>query len=247
MKVKEKIENAEKTENIENNNLKLDFPFYNENPKIGVLDIIVLLIPIVFFTIYTFLPDSFLGGFGPYVFCGTLLGAFLIAARGKISLIVKKPKLKDFGRVLLTLILQYVFAIVVGVIIQLVFKMQMNDNAVLELEMGFSFWIAIIVQLFGEELYKIIIFLLVLTLMNKLTKKRTLSIVVATIFSLFCFAMIHFTTYNNIVQILLLQGAATIFCMYNYLKTKNILTSYLQHFLLDAIPFILVMTNVLPD
>ena len=99
----------------------------------------------------------------------------------------------------------------------------------------------VIVQLFGEELYKILIFLVGLIIMFKLTKKRTLSIVVATTISLVCFALIHMTTYNSIIQILLLQGLASLFCMYNYLKTKNILTSYMQHVLFDAIPFILAM------
>ena len=111
--------------------------------------------------------------------------------------------------------------------------------------MDFIFWIKVFVQLFGEELYKILIFLVGLIITYKLTKKRMLSIVIGTIVSLLCFAIIHFTTYNNIIQILLLQGLASVICMYNYLKTKNILTSYLQHLLFDSIPFILAMIGVL--
>ena len=207
-------------------NLKLDFPFYNDNPKLKVWEILILLVPVVFFTIYSFLPNNFLGSFGAYTFCGSELIAFLIVARGKISLIVKKPKIRDFVRVIVTLILHYIFALAVGMTLTLVFHYQMNGNAVVEMDMDFSFWAAIIVQLFGEELYKIIIFLVVLYLMYKLSKKRGLSITIATIVSLLFFALIHLTTYSNIIQILLLQGVATIFCMYNYLKSKNILMSY---------------------
>ena len=224
---------------------KLDFPFYNDNPKIKPLDIVILAIMPILFTIYTFLPNNFLGSFGAYVFCFSQLAAFLIVARGKISLIVKKPKFRDIVRAIVTTILQLIFAVFVVAFLQYVIKMETNGNAVLQMNMDLKFWITIVVQLFGEELYKILIFLVVLILMYKISKKRTLSITIATIVSLFCFAMIHATTYNSIIQILLIQGVASIFCFYNYLKTKNILTSYLQHFLLDAVPFILTMTNIL--
>ena len=170
----------------------------------------------------------------------------MIVARGKISLIVKKPKIRDFIRVIITTILQLIFAILVAAFLQYVLKMETNGNAVLEMNMDVKFWITIVVQLFGEELYKLLIFFVVLILIYKITKKRGLSIAIATTISLLCFAMIHATTYNSIVQILLLQGVASIFCFYNYLKTKNILTSYLQHLLLDAVPFILVMTDIMP-
>ena len=241
-----KNDNNENTKNSKKNEMELDFPFYNDNPKIKPLDIIILAIIPIFFTIYTFLPNNFLGSFGPYVFCVSELAAFLYVARGKLSLIIKKPKIRDIVRVIITLILQYIFVIAVGITLQLVFHLELNGNAVTEMEMNFKFWIAIIVQIFGEELYKLFIFLVVLILMNKLTKKRTLSIVIATIVTLLSFALIHATTYNSIVQILLCQGVATIFCQYNYLKTKNILTTYLQHLLLDFIPFILIMFDLLP-
>ena len=241
------MKNEELKEEKQINNLKLDFPFYNDNPKIKAWEILMLIVPAILFTIYTFLPVKFLGSFGAYVFCGVQLIVFLIVSRGKISLIVKKPKIRDFVRIVVTLILQYLFVIIFNMILTFAFNAEFNSNSVLEMDMGVSFWIAIIVQLFGEELYKIMLFLGILVIMNKLTKKRMLSIVIATIITLVCFAILHATTYNNIVQILLFQGAATFFCMYNYLKTKNILTSYIQHFLLDAIPFILVMTNILPQ
>lgn len=183
---------------------------------------------------------------GPYVFTLVHLVAFLYVARGKISLLIKNPRIRDYIRIIVTLILQYIFAIGISMVLKNVLNVTLNNNEVLELNMGIKFWIAVIVQLFGEELYKILIFLAVLTIMNKKTKKRTLSIVVATTISLLCFALLHATTYNSIIQIIVLQGFVSIFCLYNYLKTKNILTSYFEHLLFDAIPFILVMIDIIP-
>ena len=223
---------------------ELDFPFYND-PKIKVFDIVILALAPILFTIYTFLPISIPWGLGPFVFTFTHLAAFLYVARGKISLLIRKPSFKEIVRVLVTLFLQYLFAIFIALFIKLVFGITSNANPILEIEMGVKFWLLVIVQLFGEELYKILLFLVALIIMNKLTKNRKLSIVVATIFSLISFGLLHMTTYGNIVQVILLQGVASIFCLYNYLKTKNILTSYLQHFLFDAIPFILAMLHFL--
>ena len=219
-------------------NNSLDFPFYNDK-KISIVDIIILLIMPIFFTIFTFMPFSIPYGLGPFVFFAAQFGAFLIVARGKISLLIKKPTFKDLVRVFATLILQYIVAVGLVLILRFVFGIVANSNGIFEMEMNALFWIKIAFQLFGEELYKILIFLAVLTIMYKLTKKRKLSIVIALTISVICFSFIHMTTYNNIVQILLIQGLASLCCYYNYLKSKNILTSYLQHFLFDAIPFIL--------
>lgn len=223
----------------------LDFPFYNDNPKINMKDIVILLSMPILFTIYTFLPFEIPFGLGPYVFFIAHLLAFLYVARGNISLLIKKPKFKDFLRVIGTLILQYIVAVGIVMILKNVFNVATTENGVFEMEMNISFWFKIIFQLFGEELYKILIFLAVLTLMYKKTKKRTLSISIALTISLLFFAFLHMTTYNNIIQILLVQGLATLCCFYNYLKTKNILMSYLQHLLYDAIPFILSMLIII--
>lgn len=224
--------------------MKLDFPFYNDK-NIKALDILILAIMPILFTIYTFSPLTIPFGLGPFLFCFLQLGAFLFVARGKISLLIKKLSFRDIVRVIVTLILQFIFALTLSAILRFVFKLDATANDVIKMDMDFIFWIKVFIQLFGEELYKILIFLVGLIITYKLTKKRMLSIVIGTIVSLLCFAIIHFTTYNNIIQILLLQGLASLICMYNYLKTKNILTSYLQHLLFDSIPFILAMIGVL--
>ena len=223
----------------------IDFPFYNDNPKISNIDIFILLIVPILFTIYTFLPYRLPWGITPFVFCGLHLLAFLYVARGKLSLLVRNPNFRDYVRIIVTLILQYIFTIGLSLFLSHKYQIAFNGNGIFESDMGLMFWIKIIIQLFGEELYKILIFLGMLTIMFKTTKRRKLSIFVALIVSLTFFSFLHMTTYNNILQILLLQGVATIFCFYNYLKSKNIMTSYIHHLLYDAIPFILAIMHII--
>ncbi len=89
-------------------------------------------------------------------------------------------------------------------------------------------------QLFGEEMVKLNIFLGVLILAFQRTGNRKMGIVIAIAVTLFVFGMAHFRAYNGaIVQILLIQGLGSIFDLFLYMRTKNILTSYAMHVLQD--------------
>ena len=222
-----------------------DFPFYNDNPKIKTWGILLFAAVVIYLSLSVFLEIQYPWYFGPIVFCSLPLAAFLIVARGKMSLIVKKIKAMDWVRIFVTLILQYVFVLGIGIIRNRLFNITPVGNAIMDAEMDVSLWIQLLIQLFGEEMYKLLIFLVALILVYKLTGKRTLSVVAATSITLLCFALVHATAYEfNWVQILINQGIATLFCMYNYLKSKNILTSYIQHIILDAIPLLMSMAGV---
>ena len=232
--------NKEKTKVIDP-----DYPFYNGNPGIALWGILLLAAVVIWTTISTFVEIEYPGYSGPFIFCGLPLAAFLIVARGKLSLIVKKFKAMDFVRIIVTLILQFVFVIGITFARNVFLHAAPTANSIMDAEMDGTFWVLILVQLFGEEMYKLLTFLVALILTYKLTKKRMLSVVVATVVMLFVFAIAHATAYDfNWSQILINQGIATFFCFYNYAKSKNILTSYLQHVLLDAIPFIMAIAGV---
>lgn len=222
-----------------------DFPFYNDNPIIEPWGILLFTAVVIWMTISTFIEIEYPGYSGPIIFCALPLAVFLIAARGKMSLIVKKFKAMDFVRIIVTLILQFIFVIGITFARNVFLHAEPTANSIIDADMNATFWGLILVQLFGEELYKLLTFLIVLILIYKLTKKRMLSVVVGTVVMLFVFAAAHATAYDfNWSQILINQGIATFFCFYNYIKSKNILTSYIQHVLLDAIPFIMAMAGV---
>lgn len=222
-----------------------DFPFYNDDPKIEPWGIILFAAAALYLTLSVFFEIEYPGYLGAVLFCVIPLAAYLTVTRCKMSLIVKKFKAMDFVRIIVTLILQYVFTLSIAVARTVMFGSEPTANSVLGAKMDASFWVVILIQLFGEELYKLLIFLVALILIYRITKKRMLSVVAATLITLLCFALAHLTAYNfNLTQILINQGLATFFCFYNYLKSKNILTSYIQHVLLDAIPFIMAMAGV---
>ena len=210
---------------------ELDFPLYDDE-TMGLWQPILLIGSAVAALVsLSFLPDSrmvksaalFLGPLVPY----------LIVARGNIFTIIKRPRLGDIILVPVTLILTIAYSLGMGILLyKLGFEIQ--GNAVYNETRDAVFFASLFVQLFGEEMVKLNIFLGVLILAFKRTGNRKMSVVAAVIITLFIFGIAHFRAYNgSLVQILLIQGAGSIFALFCYMRSKNILTSYAMHFLQD--------------
>ena len=92
-------------------------------------------------------------------------------------------------------------------------------------------------QLMGEELFKVFILLMVMFAVYRFTQNRGLAITLAIIVTLFVFGIAHSRAYSGrLLQILLIQGLGSIFDLYAYMKTKNVMVSYILHLLIDFIP-----------
>ena len=114
------------------------------------------------------------------------------------------------------------------------------SNAALESSMDIIFWINVFIQIMGEELFKLSLFLLLMFLIYKLAKNRKMSIVLSVLITLLVFGLMHHTAYaDSWLQIIFVIGLGSVFYLYAYLKTKNILTSYIVHLLIDLIVFTL--------
>ncbi len=62
---------------------------------------------------------------------------------------------------------------------------------------------------------------------------RKTGIVVATLVTAPVFGLTHLATYGSLLQVLLVQGLESIIGMFAYLKTKNMLVSYVAHVVYD--------------
>lgn len=210
---------------------ELDFPLYDDE-TMGLWQPILLIGSAVAALLsLSFLPDSRIIK-GTVLLLGPLV-PYLIVARGNIFTIIKKPRLGDLILVPVTLILTIGYSLGMGLLLyKLGFAIQ--GNAVYNETRDGVFFAFLFVQLFGEEMVKLNIFLGVLILAFKRTGNRKMSVVAAVIITLFIFGIAHFRAYNgSLVQILLIQGAGSIFALFCYMRSKNILTSYAMHFLQD--------------
>lgn len=221
-----------------------DIPFYNNIPKLSKWDWTILtgsvLLLIGFLTIIP-LPSEYLS---ISFFLLGLLPALYIC-KGKYNIFFKKISLKDIKLIILLLIGMYIYNIVMGAILvrltgSIAGHSEMNTVPIL------IFVISMIIQIFGEEFFKIFLLLILMYLVYRFTNNYKSSIIIGLIGSMIIFGLCHYMAYNGrILQILLLQGFGSIFEYFAYIKTKNIWVSYLLHLLRDILPvFLIYLTHI---
>ncbi len=209
----------------------LDFPLYNDE-TLGLWQPLLLIASSLGVLLsLSFLPDSrtiktvamFLGTLVPY----------LIVARGDIGTIIKKPRLGDIPLVIVMLVLTIAYSFGMALLLMKL-GIEIQPNAVVGETRDATFFAFMLFQLFGEEMIKLNLFLGALVLVFRRTGDRKKSIVVAIVITLFIFGIAHLRAYNgSLAQVLLIQGVGSIFDLFLYLRTKNIMTSYVMHVLQD--------------
>lgn len=102
--------------------------------------------------------------------------------------------------------------------------------------------ISLVFSMMGEELVKFIPLMFLMRVVYKYTSNRKLAVVVSSVIILICFGLMHYSPpYMTLTSVLLLQGLGSIFEVYGYLKTKNIMVPYISHLLTDLTSFIIIL------
>jgi len=123
----------------------------------------------------------------------------------------------------------------------------MTAHAGLDSSVSLLTIVNLLLQVLGEEFFKVFILLIAMYLVYKITGNRNMSIFIGLIASMIIFGLAHYDAYDGkILQILLVQGFGSIFEYYAYLKTKNILVSYLIHLIQDLIPVVMILLHIIP-
>lgn len=214
----------------------VDFPFYNDNPKLSKWEWILLLSNVlIFFFSLILLNDSdvlFL------IWISLPIVTILVITRFKLSLIFKKLTKKDilliFKLTLLSLILGFFLLMVLSKFI----NFPEDPDFLLELSIPLQ-TVIFTILVFYEELFKFSVFILVLALVYKLSNNRKIGVVCAAFITMLSFGVLHQCNYVPIsislrlILGIILQGFGSIFDIYAYVKTKNILISYFTHALFN--------------
>ena len=214
-----------------------DFPFYNDNSKLSVFKGIILILSIFlgFFLYFTDIP--YLSAF---LFILPMLITLLYFLNWDYNVLFKKPSLKDIGLAILMVFAYTIYATAVSYMLESMGIMAFASNANEVINIGYEF-VFLLFSMMGEELVKIILFLIFLTLLFKFSNNRKLSIIFSMLFTLILFGLFHAMSSSVIVAVVI-QGLGSAFHLLLYVKTKNIVVSYISHFLTDfSITFLQVM------
>ena len=220
----------------------IDIPFYNGQPKLTKFEWILLIIAEILFLSPILLPIYIPNKILPFYLCLIILIPVLYVSRGNWNLFFKKIKRKDIKLIIACVILPYIYSMAMLGLLEYL-KIASNQPIQPNHVSAFAI-ITTIIQLIGEEFFKIILLIIIMSLIYNFTKNRKHSIVISTIMTMIVFGCGHLS-YGPLIQVLLIQGLGSIFDLYAYLKTKNILVSYSAHLIFDLIPFAMEIIFVL--
>lgn len=232
---------------IINDNMKFDetrdFPYYRNNPRISKKGWIVLLLSIPFsYIIYSIisLGSEFIGSLA---FCLLLLIPLLYYSNWDYSLLFHKPTKNELILAFLMFIGYMVYSTVVSILLEGTGTggSGLANSFTIHLESIVS----LVFSMMGEELLKFIPLMFFMRLFYKYTNNRNLSIAISSVIILTCFGLLHYEPpYSTLISVLALQGLGSMFELYGYIRTKNLLVPYISHLLTDALVFILIFSGI---
>lgn len=220
-----------------------DFPYYKHNPRLSkkAWVTLILLFPIAL-SVYDFIPTNS-EIISSMAFCLVLLIPILYFSNWDYTLLFKKLERNEIILAVLMFAGYMVYSLIVGTALDAanLSGTGLDQALVINLEST----VALIFSIMAEELIKFIPLMFFLRLFYKYTNNRNLSIAISSTIIMIGFGLLHYEPpYSTLISVLALQGFGTIFELYGYIRTKNVLVPYISHLLTDAVVFILIMLGV---
>lgn len=217
-----------------------DFPFYKKNPHVPKSGWIVLIVAsIVGMLMQGLTGNEILDGI---LFILIVLVPVLYYLKWDYTAIFQKPKSKE---VLLAIGLfagYMIYSLAVGSVLD--YYGWSATPTIAENSLNIASIVALLFSLMGEELIKFVPFMLFLRILYKYSNNRKLSVVVSMLIVMVFFALLHAMDFRSLFSVLVLQGLGSIFEFIGYIKTKNIMVSYITHLCTDVFIFALIMMGV---
>ena len=211
-----------------------DLPFYSGETELSLKGALLLLGCLILFALPIVFPIPMIDLEFSLYLCFVLLLPTLYLLRGHLNLLFKTIKLGNFKIVLLCVFLSLVYSFVMLYILS---KIGITSTEPLEetIVVDLTTVISMIFQLMGEELFKILSFLLSMFVLYRFSHNRKVSLVISLVIAMAAFGLMHGGFYGGFIQVFLIQGLGSIFDFYAYLKTRNIFVSYMAHIIFDLL------------
>lgn len=215
-----------------------DFPFYNKNPHIPKWGWVVLFIVWLmgfFLAVSDKLHFALMG-------CIVLIVPVLYFLKWDYKAIFRKPSRRDLLLVVALFAGYMIYSLAIGMVLEQIGIV--SSGTVDPTSVGAMILVITVFNVLGEEFIKFIPFMFLLRVIYKYSNNRKLSVIISVALILIMFASMH--AFNPIMFIfaLFIQGFGSIFEFYGYIKTKNVLVSFLCHLLTDEFIFMLMLLGI---
>ena len=216
--------------------VKEDLPFYNSVPEIPAWSWILMLAGVIAYVMLVkHIPVEIDYNIFPIALMLSTTLPILIVARGNYGYFFKKIQRGDIKYIILTIVISFIYSLVFGAIFYMAEGTPHVVGDGLSIIDSIQDVLILVIQLMGEELFKVIIILIMMLILYKLSKNRKASLAVSVFVALVAFGLMHAGEYGSILRVIIVQGLGSVFDVLLYLKTKNVFTSYLSHLIFDLI------------
>ena len=219
-------------------NRDYDFPFYKKNPHVPKWGWIVLFVLVNFGFLISAGESIVFGLIG----CCIAIVPLLYFLKWDYKAIFRIPRAKDVAIAVGLFVGYLVYALVVGSLLDTL----SISGPILVDEATLSIWSIppLLFSLMGEELIKFLPFVFFLRILYKYTNNRKLAVVVSMLLVMAFFAFLHAIELKYFLYAFCMQGLGSIFEFIGYIKTKNIVISYITHLGTDVFIFLLIIIGV---
>lgn len=178
---------------------------------------------------------------GSIFFCGIMLIPLLYFSNWNLNLLFNKPTKNELILALLMFICYIIYALIMYQLLDL-FGLASSSTDLLSVT--WESVVGLIFSMMGEELLKFIPLMFLLRFFYHFSERKDVSLVFASIIVLTMFGLLHYNYQDYIIEPILIQGFGSIFELYGYVKTKNLLVPYLSHLFTDAFIMIMILLGL---
>ena len=225
-----------------------DFPFYKDKNFLTTKTAIALIIPLLIFALMIIGPVKFNNIHEQLILFFIMFIPFLIATKGKVATLFRKPKLADLKTIILCVLGNFAILFII-IFIQTMINLIIPVDPFTRVDtttVGYGLDILSLIvnflQIIAEELFRITLFLILLHIVYKFSQKRKESMIISVIITLLVFGLMHVNNNPSILYIILCIGFSSYFTLHAYLKTKNALLSVIVHLLYNIITILIITT-----
>ena len=174
--------------------------------------------------------------------CIVLIVPVLYFLKWDYKAIFRKPSRRDLLLVVALFAGYMIYSLAIGMVLEQIGIV--SSGTVDPTSVGAMKLVITVFNVLGEEFIKFIPFMFLLRVIYKYSNNRKLSVIISVALILIMFASMHAVNPIMFIFALFIQGFGSIFEFYGYIKTKNVLVSFLCHLLTDEFIFMLMLLGI---
>lgn len=206
----------------------MDFPFYKKNPHVPKWGWVVLFI-LIFIGLFLSVGSKI---YFSILSCIIVVVPVLYFLKWDYNAIFQKLSRKDVALAFVLCIGYIIYATLMG---DFLHYFGIDHGNFGGQQVTLWTFVPLPFSLMTEEFVKFVPFMFFLRVIYKYSDNRKLSVILSMIITMIFFAFIHTFSWQLFIFTIWIQGFGSIFEFIGYIKTKNILVSYLTHIFSDFI------------